>query len=155
MVEYSRCGEFSLIEGSDSLLTAFLNAFSLLFLPCSHESGVLVDDVIRGGIRGSTRVVSGESGLGCGDIEVGKEWGVVRWFGLIVLGVVSQVKVTESSCVARRGSAVPESAELEVAHGIGVEGTLVRELTYFLVESEVLGDLGDVDGTADRVVWIA
>ena len=125
MVEYSRCGEFSLIEGSDSLLTAFLNAFLLLSLPCSHKSGVLVDNVIHGGFSGSTRVASGESDLGCSDVEVGMEWRVVRWFSFIVLGVVSQVKVTESLCVTRRSSAVPEPAELEVAHGIGVEGTLV------------------------------
>ena len=74
----SKGGQPSTVEGSDSLLTTFLNEFSLFSLFISHKGCVLVNNggVLRTG-DGTSRVIGVESHLSSGDVEIGEMDGVL------------------------------------------------------------------------------
>ena len=63
--------QFSAIESSDALLTAFFNIFSLSFLFGSHEGHILMyDSSIFGGGGRALSVIGIETSLSSGNVEV-------------------------------------------------------------------------------------
>ena len=144
----------SIVKCSDSLLSTFFNELALLPLLFGHKVGIFMSDVVLGSDGRSKFGVCVETDLCCSDVEVREMHGMVGRFDAVVLGVVGQDEGAEATGILGISSFIPHSAELGVPKGVGIVVRVVVEPANFFVKSQVLCNLGYVDGETDGVVVV-